>query len=270
LTHYTSSLVGYSLFLDNGTPGLKLADGTYGATKPVPADGGWHHVAVTVDRFRSSAGRFYLDGAAAGVFDARKHRKSLDSSAPFRVGATTLLPADSFFKGCIDEVAAYSRLLSPSEVQGLAASAVGRCRRYCTTPGASFPFGVKSLSVGSRVCNATARPQAYLYWYEARLGALCGVSMFIGPKGPVVGTNGVDGPPSFTPCSDLITVPAWTCVDVSTAMARPGRLRGEGIAMACYDLAVQSLGNDDVAGFRCGGTLSDGFPTVAAPGIGRQ
>lgn len=258
------ALAGYSLFLYNGTPGLQLADGTfdnYGATKPVPADGNWHHVAVTVDRFRPSGSRFYLDGVAIGSFDARKHRKSLDSGAPFRVGATTLSSTASFFKGCIDEVAAYNRLLTPSEVQEMAAQNAGRCKRYCTASGATFPGGATSVSVGSRICNATALPQAYMYWYEARPGALCGWGFFTEPGGPVGGTNGVDGPTSFTPCSDLITVPPGTCVTVPTQMARPGGLKMGSNRIACYDLAVQSLGNDDVASFRCEGTLgAEGFP----------
>lgn len=240
-----TTYTGWSWFLYNGRLGLQLADGLYDnyiAPSALPADGAWHHVAVSVQRLHPQGGVFYLDGALLWKFDPRNHKQSLNNTAPFRAGATTTgSAASSFFSGCIDEAAAYTRVLSPSEIQAIyTAGAAGRCKRFCTASAFHFAQGVTSGSVQGRICNATILPQAYLYWIDALAKGICG---------------SVDAP-SFSPCSALITVPPGTCTTVSSTVARPVGFNGTGQS-ACYRISVQSLGNDDVTNFRCERVLTD-------------
>jgi hypothetical protein len=239
-----SIYTGWSLFLYYGRPALQLADGSYDnyvAPVALPADGAWHHIAVSVNRPNPQGGVFYVDGTQFWKFDPRNHKQSLDSTAPFRVGATTISTPDSFFNGCIDEVVAYSRTLSLSEVQALyAAGSAGRCKRFCTASSLPFPAGVTSGGVQGRICNATTVPQEYLSWIEGLPSQICGT---------------VDGP-SFSPCTAMITVPPGTCTTVGGSVTRPAGFNGTAQS-ACYRITVQSLGNDDVTKFLCEGQLND-------------
>jgi hypothetical protein len=125
---------GYSFFLEtNGTLGFQLADGAgftnYASQAAVPNDGQWHHVAVTVHRNDAAGGKFYLDGVQVGLsFDTRPHNGSVSSTAPFRVGSRSS-SVSGLFLGCIDEVEAFSRVLSPTEIAAIFnARSAGKCK----------------------------------------------------------------------------------------------------------------------------------------------
>src|SRR5262249_48853155 len=82
---------GYQFYLFNGQLGLQLADTTFPNATPgavVPADGRWHHIAVTVERNQSAGIRFYLDGAQAGSSgDPTLRPGTLTNTNALRIGA---------------------------------------------------------------------------------------------------------------------------------------------------------------------------------------
>jgi concanavalin A-like lectin/glucanase superfamily protein len=241
------SVTGYSFFLYNGRPGLQLADGgfaNYIAPNAVPTDGDWHHVVISVNRSVAAGGTIFVDGVLVWTFDPRPHHLSLTNNSVFRVGADTL-STSSHFKGSLDEVVAYTRNLLPADVQSMyQAGSSGRCKRTCEAPSVTFAQNASTVSVNGRICNSTALPQEFMYWLEGKPAATCSSQ------------RAIDGPPTFSTCSALISVPPGTCVNVPTSVARPPGFNNDGNQI-CYRLSVQSLGNDDVAAFRCEGTLSD-------------
>ena len=74
-------------------------------------DTAWHHWVVTHD---ASGTRIYRDGVDVTSVGAAVTFTS--SSAPLRLGAYGNLPSGSFFGGSLDEVALYSKVLSPAQV----------------------------------------------------------------------------------------------------------------------------------------------------------
>lgn len=75
---------------------------------PLPA-GSWHHIVVTSD---GSTARIYYDGAEVGEEPAGAPP---DTTAPLRIGSTGN-GHHSFWRGRLDEVAIYTRALTPVEV----------------------------------------------------------------------------------------------------------------------------------------------------------
>jgi Concanavalin A-like lectin/glucanases superfamily/Subtilase family/WD40-like Beta Propeller Repeat len=127
---------GYSFFLFNGAPALQLADGlgtqysNYVASAAVPADSAWHHVAVTVDRANAQGGVFHLDGDPVGTaFNPAGRAGTLDNTRPLRLGSTTQSSPGSLFKGSLDEVELFRRVLPTWEVRMLyLAGPCGNCK----------------------------------------------------------------------------------------------------------------------------------------------
>jgi len=130
---YPKPLRGYHFFLYYGKIGVQLADGTgyanYISTTAVPADNQWHLIAVTVQRGSSSGGVWYLDGVPIDLpFNPGAHVGSLDSSAGLSIG-TLNGGGSSYFKGGLDELEIFNRVLSPLEVQSLLkAGPAGKCK----------------------------------------------------------------------------------------------------------------------------------------------
>jgi len=129
--------LGYSFFLYNGRLGLQLADGqgsqysNFLASVQVPANGGWHLVAVTVNRALSTGIQFYLDGDPAGApFNPTGRKGTLFNNRPLRIGSLTPAAPGSFFKGSLDEVALYQKVLTPQEVRlAFLAGPFGMCKK---------------------------------------------------------------------------------------------------------------------------------------------
>jgi Concanavalin A-like lectin/glucanases superfamily len=241
-----SQLWGYSLFLFFGQIGLQLADGTFAnylSSAQVPADGLWHHVAVTVDRGNPAGGRFYLDGQPAGPpFNPTAHAGSLNAAAPFRIGARSALtssgPVSAVLRGCLDEVEAFRRVLSPDEVLAIyRAGANGKCKRGCDLPSlARFCGTASTVTVFARICNYQSTPQVFTY-------SVLGL--------PVQSGCSIPGPANFTPASGAITVPPVKCTTVPISIAKPTAMTGAGMT-ACYSLLVQTSTGET---FSAGGTL---------------
>ena len=113
---------GYSLALwHTNRLNLQLADGSFSqylSTFAVPADGQWHHVAVTVKRRDPQGVRFYLDGVQEAHGLDPTDRPGSVTAGPgysFRVGSRSST-VDNLFHGCIDAVEVFSRALAPDEI----------------------------------------------------------------------------------------------------------------------------------------------------------
>ncbi len=249
-TETAGAVRGYSLYLHNGQIGLQLADGTfdnYLSRAKVPEDGLWHHVAATVDRGNPAGGRFYLDGLPAGpAFDPTKHPGSLNTAAPFRVGARSALSSSgdvsAVLLGCLDEVEAFRRVLSPSEVLSIyRAGARGKCKQDCR-PGSVVFCGAQRTTSPMQICNYRPVPQSFDYAFEGL---------------PVQTGCAIPGPINFTPVSGTTTVPAGSCNPVSTLFDRPAALPdtlGSGIN-GCYQILVRARATQET--LRCTGQVAN-------------
>ena len=132
----SSPILGYHLFLYNGRLGLQLADSSgyanYVSTTAVPADNQWHLIAVTVARTSHTGGVWYLDGYQIDQpFDPTGHAGSLNSiGTPLLIGVRESgLGGAGFFKGALDELEIFNRVLTATEVQSLyQAGSAGKCK----------------------------------------------------------------------------------------------------------------------------------------------
>jgi hypothetical protein len=238
---------GYSFFINNGFLGLDMADGTtstFLTSSAAVAAGSWAHVGVTVNRHSATGGVFYVNGAPVSTFDPRPRNHSITNTSPLRV-ACDALTGGSCYQGSVDEVVAYARALTASEMQAIfAAQGKGRCKQYCSTPTVAYAQTQTTIAVNGQICNASDVPRTFIYWLEGTPAATC------------AGDDPIDGPAMFSPCTNIVTIPAGTCTTVPAQVARPSGFNNSGTSI-CYHLAVQSLGNNDVLNFRCSAMLLD-------------
>ncbi|HXO20328.1 MAG TPA: LamG domain-containing protein [Thermoanaerobaculia bacterium] len=134
------AIKGYHLFVLLGTEdcvGLQLADGAgsglsnyHSPGMPTLTDGNWHHIAVTVRRTEQAGIRWYHDGVLIGVSDPTDRLGSLESNSPLRIGTRTADPTlTGWFKGDLDELEIFNRVLTPEEVATIfTAGASGKCK----------------------------------------------------------------------------------------------------------------------------------------------
>jgi hypothetical protein len=119
----SSTATGYELFLIYGSPGIQLATPeraeNYIDWGSDLLDGGWHHLAVTVDRSVTNGGTLYVNGTPTLIFDAAEVSGSLSNAAPFRIGVHPETGFNGWFKGMIDEPTVYRRALSGAEITAL-------------------------------------------------------------------------------------------------------------------------------------------------------
>jgi hypothetical protein len=123
---------GYHLVLNGGGPLVQLADagrfGNYhsGIGGNRLANGAWHFLVVTVERASPRGVRWYLDAEPAGVVaDPTGHRGSLSSASRLLVGRHSTHSSGSF-RGSLDELQIYNRVLTPEEVAQLFARSICR------------------------------------------------------------------------------------------------------------------------------------------------
>ncbi len=175
-----ATVQGYSLFLGNGTLGFQLGQGVGSpicSTAPgasctnypsgaFVANGQWRHIAVTVDRSSPTGGRFYVDGVHVATFDPTIRPGSLTNTAPLRM-ASRSSSVTGLYRGALDEVELFPRVLTPVEVRSLyLAGSSGKCKTPPTpTPTAtatrtSTPTATPTRTP-TRTPTATPRP-----WYS--------------------------------------------------------------------------------------------------------
>ncbi len=130
----TGAPTGYHFFVAQDFLGIQLGDGTgysnFVATTGDVADGNWHHVTATVDRDSTTGGKLYVDGALVLTFNPTARAGSLSNSEEFRIGGRHAIGSANF-KGYIDEVELFTRVLTQAEVLALSdASYAGKGKCY--------------------------------------------------------------------------------------------------------------------------------------------
>ena len=194
-------LRGYEYYLNNGVMNLALGGvvpQNFNSGVMVPADGNWHHVAVTVRRGGFGLVRFYLDGAIVNAAGGPITLPLGNNRALF-VGAGTFPVPNGFFRGQIDEVEIFNRALTPVEVSALwNAHRAGKCKITCAIrPIVHIQTG-NCVTVNARLCNNNAVPQTI--HYEA------------------------GGPAIVPPQSGSVTLPPFTCTTIPILLCRPANL----------------------------------------------
>jgi hypothetical protein len=148
--------LGYGLVLD----GLKASfyasndEGTITASvpEPLPSDGEWHFVAVTVSRGSETGGRLYVDGVLEHIFDTVPLSGTLQTDAELHIAEQPAFGRGLsrwFFVGALDEIEIFQRVLAPEEIQSLyMAGESGKCGkpdRPGPTPVPTPPVGAQHL-----------------------------------------------------------------------------------------------------------------------------
>jgi hypothetical protein len=114
---------GYSLFLNDGKPGLYLGTDTASRefTSPtlLPLDGEWHHLAASVRRGEVDGASLLIDGVAVARFDTTPLTGAASSGAAAFIGRSTRLGAPRFFAGAIDELTLLGSALSDNDVASI-------------------------------------------------------------------------------------------------------------------------------------------------------
>lgn len=127
----TAGAGAISIELAAGTGHLKYGVQTAGQSvvaesDVTPTSGAWHHVAVTYDP-GTGATQLYLDGRELTTFVDAKETASgrLAATAGLRIGANRDGNA-RYFRGSIDDVAVWTRVLDGEEVASIWADGAGR------------------------------------------------------------------------------------------------------------------------------------------------
>ncbi len=149
---------------------------------------------------------FYVDGAPAGP--------SINPDPVY------------YFAGCIDEVEAFNRVLTPTEVHNLFAADIdGKCKATAyLLPWTGFCPGETSVNVQAQICNYSGETETF-------------TCTFVGDP---VSASCPAGPPIFNGVSPFtVVVPPGQCLPINLNLGRPANL---GAGVGCYHLEVQSLG----------------------------
>ena len=130
--------------------------------------GQWHHITATYDGSRRTRGmKIYIDGRPAEVrVNLDYINQSFQVEAPFRIGGGG--GPRGAFRGTLDEVAIYTRVLRPSEAAALAASeTVSALARLPADRRTATHRAKLGLAYLSRFGNPAHR-QAHADWLKAR------------------------------------------------------------------------------------------------------
>jgi hypothetical protein len=125
--------IGYHLFTYRGRLGIQLADASGFSnffSNFVVANGQWNHVAVTVERANHAGIRFYLNGVlGSATADPTARPGSLSNTSPLLLGAREPVLSAAFWRGDLDEVELFDRVLRPDEIAAIAAAGTtGKCK----------------------------------------------------------------------------------------------------------------------------------------------
>ncbi|MBL8172362.1 MAG: isopeptide-forming domain-containing fimbrial protein [Acidobacteria bacterium] len=128
---------GYIFFLNSGRLAIQINGQNYATptTLPVLTDNQWHFVAVTVQRCPTPEAKFYVDGELVHLATLNASASnSMVNSEPLYIGTRSLsVGVGAAFKGKLDELEIFKRVLSEPELDQIyAAGSGGKCK--CVTP----------------------------------------------------------------------------------------------------------------------------------------
>ncbi|MFN8422324.1 MAG: LamG domain-containing protein [Anaerolineae bacterium] len=129
--------LGYSLSLENLEPTFDMANEVSSLratdrvlTMPLRI-GIWELLAVTIQRGSTTGGRLYRNGVPYNVFDTTPLIGAVETQAELHIGEEPRFGrggAQHYFRGAIDEVQIYHRVLTEAEVRSIyTAGAYGVC-----------------------------------------------------------------------------------------------------------------------------------------------
>lgn len=126
---------GIAFWIENGERlALRLGDGSQSdfisSNAASIADGGWHHIAVRVDRDDPDGIEFYLDGELLGSANPVGHAGSVSSFTPLYLARMdTASGGFRTYEGALDEVRLFDRALSSVEIRSVVAvGPLGNCK----------------------------------------------------------------------------------------------------------------------------------------------
>jgi uncharacterized repeat protein (TIGR03803 family) len=168
-----NNVYGYYLYLSSGVPNFVLYSGTtssFTAESSSPlAVGVWEHLAVTVNRSVPSTQNgfnIYLNGVNKGSSSIGTFPGSIHNTGNLYLGAWPLgtSPTQNSFSGSLDEIEIFNRVLSPTEVAGIAnAGMLGKCRPSVSVPNPTKVCpGTKIVQIEIQICNNGADSRGYL------------------------------------------------------------------------------------------------------------
>jgi streptogramin lyase len=128
--------LGYVFCLVNGQVACRISDSISGvgvgwgpAGPNLVTAGGYHHVALTLNRGSTSGGHMYVDGMSVLEFNPTVVAGSLFNNQPFRIGVHAQTDFNGYHKGIIDELTIYKRELSATEISAIySAGCAGKCK----------------------------------------------------------------------------------------------------------------------------------------------
>jgi len=164
---------GYTFFVGSGVLGFEMADGT--ATIVCNGggglnDGGWHFVAVTLDRDDPLGLKLYIDALPPTTCNPTAVG-SMVNAEPFLIGARpSPLPGAMWWQGRLDEIEVFRRALTPTEIHEIfAAGGAGKCPPEPPPPceqsgypscNGTCPPGERCTQGPNVNCACVAEPQA--------------------------------------------------------------------------------------------------------------
>ena len=247
-----------------GIPGsrlnLRLGDGSDFVdvvSEPIPdlADGTWHFVAATVDRTEVEGIRLYFDGVSqplkgSGIqISPLRVRGDFSNDVDFRIGSDHDDP-QQYFKGGIDEVEFFRRVLGPEEIAEIAgAGYCGKCKfpLRCMVPEVTtLCLDNEATIVSIRLCNTSSTFRAYQLSAAPRgQGALGGFCEIAGPTrfdffGNVTGPN------------NEFYLGSGRCDTIRLKVYKPAGMTRAG-QTACFELTVEDIFSGEVK--KCTGSI---------------
>lgn len=131
-THGDNSLRGYAVAIQDGKMLLQMANGVgftnFVSAATFVADGTWHHIAITAQRWSSTGLRFYKDGVLQSVANPTGRTGGLANTAPLTFAKDTL-GIVAHFKGMLDEVEIFQWAIHPWFIERIfAAGPGGKCK----------------------------------------------------------------------------------------------------------------------------------------------
>src|SRR5579883_490171 len=168
----------YGITVIGGAPSallVYLEDPKYGSYQSMrynglPAAGAFHHLAVTfhqqpADYIELKA---YVDGQSLATNSVRGSLTRVTNNTPVSIGSSN--PSGEFFKGVIDEVSIYGKVLSDNEIASIYASGVGG---KCVNPLPPSIYAQPANETGTLGQTATfgvgaagSHPLAYQWFYN--------------------------------------------------------------------------------------------------------
>jgi hypothetical protein len=128
--------LGWVFCLVNGQVACRISDNISGAGigwGPVGPNlvslGGFHHVAMTLNRGLTTGGHMYVDGVSVLEFNPTGVSGSLANTHALNIGVHAQSGFNGYHKGIIDELTVYKRELSATEISAIySAGCAGKCK----------------------------------------------------------------------------------------------------------------------------------------------